>query len=75
MSAAAAAASRESEQRCAVREQTAAVAAAAGRVARLRERGDAAQEAAQTAQAEGAHHARQRDDWAPCRCGAKMVYA
>lgn len=58
-----------------MRAQTAAVAAAAGRGARLQERADAAQQAAQVAQAEGAHHARQRADLVPCRCGADMVYA
>lgn len=72
--AAAEAASRESEQRAAVRGQTAAVAAAAGRVARLQEYADAAQEAAHVAHAEGAHHARQRIDGAPCHRAADTVH-
>ena len=73
--AAAEAASRKSEQRAAVREQTAAIAAAAGRVARLQEHADAAQEAAQVAQAEGAHHDTQHIVRMPYRCGADMAYA
>lgn len=69
------AASRDSEQRATIREQTAVVGAAAGRLARLQERLDAAEAAAHAAQAERARRwpkpplCREERDAVGCRLG------